>query len=68
MVIYASLVEAEDGTTRLLGLFQTKEKAVRRCLNEPSYSTFKWIQDSTQINCWHNNLGLFVKVKECTVE
>jgi len=59
---------AQNLPEKILGIYASEEKAIQRCLREPSYSTFKWLQEKTQKNYWHNNLGLYVKVKDYTVE
>lgn len=68
MIVYIALAENSEQNNRILGLYSSEDKAVERCLKEPSYSTFKWQEVKSEKNYWHNSLGLFVKVKNYLVE
>ena len=55
--------------TNILGVFSSKEAAVRRCLRHPTYMWgTEWIKDQHLENRWTNGESLFVKVEERDIE
>lgn len=70
MKVYAAL----QGTSynqgiNILGIFSSKEAAIKRCQEQPTYIWgTKWVEDHNFKNRWTNGESLFVKVEEYNVE
>jgi hypothetical protein len=59
-IVYVSLLYQQDQLMKFLGVFSTEEKAIERCLKEPTRTRREWSADSQ--NTWHNGAGLVTKV------
>lgn len=51
----------------ILGLYKTLDSAKEKCLIEPSFSKFGWIQYGDQYH-WHNGGGLNVLIQESELQ
>lgn len=58
--VYVSMLYQQSQIMKLLGIFSTEEKAVERCLSEPTRTRQNWCYDDK--NTWHNGAGLVAKV------
>lgn len=58
--VYVSLLYQQNQILKLLGIFTSRDKAVKRCLSEPTRTRQAWCVDSQ--NAWHNGAGLTAKV------
>lgn len=65
-IVYASILSKKE-SENILGLFYSKEKAILRCLSEPSFSRIGWQNNGIEDE-WDNGLGLQTFIKKMIVE
>ena len=62
MKVYVAVREDYRMSSKILGVFLSKESAINKCLEQPTYTRTPWETDFDLVDCWHNGCGLYVKV------
>jgi len=64
MIVYVALKD-DNSSSKILGVFSSKDSAANCCLKQSTYTYQPWQKDDA--DCWENGHGLYVRVVEYNV-
>jgi hypothetical protein len=67
VIVHVAIKGIESNSSEILGVFFNEEPAIECCLQQKTFTRTSWVKKENNINYWHNDSGLYVRVLKFNV-